>query len=369
MVLEKIILRCVLGILSKFYQLRPIDEKKISMISMTQDHLSGDLKYLYDALIQEDVHIHLVLMRYQGGWWQKFLYFLNCIQQLKAVYTSKVILITDNNYVISNYKREGVIVIQLWHASGAIKKFGNAIKREYEIKNYDYIICTSPVWKEPYAQAFHVKPEQVLPLGLPHIDELFCQDHVDTLKRSILERCPLLKGHYVVLYAPTFRGNIIDGMTSPYLDIEKIMKSLPKDVIFLYKFHPLLKNVQLPYHERVVNMNQEDLYSLLSVCDCLITDYSSVIFDASILKMKLVFFAPDITQYDQDRGFYIDYHHQTEIPLCFNEDQLITLLKQRTFDLQKIDTFRNRYFYNQDGKSLDRIVSLIKTVMKGDTYV
>lgn len=46
---------------------------------------------------------------------------LNCIKQIYVINTSKVVLITDNNYVISNFKRPGVKVIQVWHATGAIK--------------------------------------------------------------------------------------------------------------------------------------------------------------------------------------------------------------------------------------------------------
>ena len=47
---------------------------------------------------------------------------LNCIQQLFIINTSKVVIIRDNNYVVSTFKREGVNVIQVWHACGAIKK-------------------------------------------------------------------------------------------------------------------------------------------------------------------------------------------------------------------------------------------------------
>ena len=37
---------------------------------------------------------------------------LNCIQQLFVINTSKVVIIRDNNYVVSTFKREGVNVIQ-----------------------------------------------------------------------------------------------------------------------------------------------------------------------------------------------------------------------------------------------------------------
>ena len=72
--------------------------------------------------------------------WMNFLYFLNTIKQIFVINTSALGIINDNNYVISNFKRKGVTVLQVWHAAGAIKKFGKVIKREYPIANYDYVI-------------------------------------------------------------------------------------------------------------------------------------------------------------------------------------------------------------------------------------
>ncbi len=46
---------------------------------------------------------------------------------------------------------------------------------------------------------------------------------------------------------------------------------------------------------------------LLPVTDLMITDYSSVVFDYLIFKKTFVLFAPDLKEYQEKRGFYVEY--------------------------------------------------------------
>ncbi len=96
---------------------------------------------------------------------------------------------------------------------------------------------------------------------------------------------PELKDKKLCLYAPTFRGNIIDGLKIQSFDFTV------KDYVVLYKFHPLLGDIQC---NGGVNMNKEDLYTLMQVSDCLISDYSSVIFDYSLLNKPMISYIPDV---------------------------------------------------------------------------
>ena len=57
-------------------------------------------------------------------------------------------------------KPKNVKVLQIWHACGAVKKFGNQIKRQYPVQNYDYVLCNAEYWKDPYSQAFNVEKDQ-----------------------------------------------------------------------------------------------------------------------------------------------------------------------------------------------------------------
>jgi len=162
--LQKLILNIILGFLNIFVKRFKIKENQVAFVSLESKYLDSDMKLIYDVLKQDkQLNLKKVVIEYdQQGIKQNFLYMLNCIQQLFVINTSKVVIIRDNNYVVSTFKREGVNVIQVWHACGAIKKFGNALARKYPIKNYDYVIANSSYWKKPYSEAFSVKEENVL---------------------------------------------------------------------------------------------------------------------------------------------------------------------------------------------------------------
>ena len=54
------------------------------------------------------------------------------------------------------------------------------------------------------------------------------------------------------------------------------------------------------------------MYEALSFVDALITDYSSVVFEASLLKIPMLFYVFDLEQYIATRGFY--YEFETFVP-------------------------------------------------------
>lgn len=364
--LKKIVLNIILGFVNFFVKFVKIKENQVSFVSLEANHLESDLLLLYNQLKKDDyLKIKKVLIGYdKNNLIQDFFYMLNCIKQIIVINTSKIVFIRDNNYVISHFKREGVCVIQIWHACGAIKKFGNAIKREYPIQNYDYVLANSDYWKEPYSQAFHVLPENVISTGLPRVDCL-CQNHyIENTREKMLKKYPFLKGKRVILYAPTFRGNIYQGFQTVSFDALKIIRALRDDDYLIYKFHPLLKNIQLAKHDRIINMNQEDTHELFTISDVLISDFSSIIFDYSLLNKPMCFFVPDLENYLKELGCFVDYSTMPGA-ICKNEDDLISsLLQMKHYD---IESFKNRFFKYQDGHNIDRVIAFVYQILKNSS--
>ncbi len=357
--IQKIILNLILKIEILFVSFLKIKNNRVTFISLESDHLTSDLKLIYDQLDHQNIDIRLCLIHYQKHLWGQFLYFLNCIKQLYYVYTSKIILIHDNNYVVSNFKRKGVIVLQVWHACGAIKKFGNAIERQYPIANYDYVLATSTYWQQAYSEAFDVAKEHVLPIGMPRTDELFNSQEMSKQRERLYQLYPQLKNKEVIFYAPTFRGNIYKGFRAIDFDAQKIMRCLGDDYVMIYKFHPLLGNYILKGGQRIINMNHEDTHALFSICDYLISDYSSIIFDYMILEKPLLFFVPDLQEYIKDLGVFVDIY-QLKCPVCQNEDEIIESIQNMHFDSSEIIEMKNIFFDHQDGKSTQRVVQFIE---------
>lgn len=360
--LKKIVLNFILSFVNFFVSLRPIQKNTIAFVSLEANELKDDFLDIYNHLDKNNYKVKTVLIHYnKKTLWNEFLYLLNCIKQIIVINTSGIVLINDNNYVVSNFKRQGVKVIQIWHATGAIKKFGNAVKRQYPIKNYDYVIANSSYWIEPYSIAFSVKKENVKITGMPRVDHLFHENYKESVKKRFYKQYPQLKDKKILLYAPTFRGNIYKGFHAVSFDAKKIIEHCDKNTVLIYKYHPLM-NSTLPDDERIINMNHENTHDLFIVSDALISDFSSIIFDYSILNKPMYFFVPDLKQYIQRLGCFVDYKEEMPGPLCYNEEELIEALHtDKHYDIEK---FKNKFFEYQDGKNVERVISLIDQLIK-----
>lgn len=364
--LKKVILNIMLSVMNFFIMFFSIKQNRITFISLESDELESDLELIYNQLVIINKYdLRTVLINYnKKSILNNFKYMLNCYKQLYYINTSKVVIINDNNYVISKFKRDKVKVIQVWHAAGAIKKFGNELKREYLIKNYDFIIANSDYWKAPYSKAFAVKQDDVKVLGMPRIDHLFDIKYLDKTKEHLLVKYPLLLNKKVLLYAPTFRGNIYKGFKDVDFDVRYLLDNLGGEYVLIYKLHPLLRSIKLPQHPNLIDGNSEAIHDLFTVSDALISDFSSIIFDYSLLNKPMYFYAPDVDAYLSDIGCFVDYKKVMPGKICLSEKDLLTaILDNKNYD---ISSFKERFFKYNDGKNTTRVVNLIEDIIKKD---
>ena len=359
------IVYCILYFVNLLFKGLKIKENKITFISYKSNTIEGDFKLVSEKLEKENKYeIEYVLIKFEHNLIGSVKYFFNCIKQVYHINTSKVVILDYNNFVISNFKKKEVKVVQLWHATGAIKKFGNDINREYEIKNYDYVTCSSDAWKDIYSSAFSIPKENVLPVGIPKTDSLFSEKKLDRYRKNIYNKYPQIKGKKVVLYAPTFRGVLASKIRCEKVDLEYIQRELGDDYVVIHKLHPWLAHIKFDKDERIINGNNEGLRKLFSISDYLISDYSAIIFDFSILEKPMIFFTPDIEKYKLDRGFYEDYEKVMPGPVCLSEEEVVKAIKENNFSKEEIVNFKNKYFKYKDGKSTERVCELIKSLIK-----
>ncbi|MGN1276774.1 MAG: CDP-glycerol glycerophosphotransferase family protein [Floccifex sp.] len=350
--LSKLILKICLTLLNQLTFFLKQKDNRITFISLTQNELSSDFKFVNDELVKENYDIHYNLIVFEQNLKGKIGYFFNCLKQLIELKQSKLIILNDNNYVVSNFKPKNTMVLQMWHAPGAIKKFGNQIKRQYSIQNYDYVICNAPYWKSVYSQAFHVNENQVLVTGLPRMDAL-----IHKKETTFFDKYPQCINKKLFLYAPTFRGNIIDGFQRVSMDFDKI--HLKEDELILCKFHPLLKDIDIQ-NPKVINVSHEDLYDLMYVSNCLISDYSSVYFDYCLLKKPMIVFIQDYDAYKKSIGFNVNLYEEKFAAICTNEEQLNQILHS---ELSVFEEFQKKFVTYTDGFNTQRVVNEIKKMM------
>lgn len=115
----------------------------------------------------------------------------------------------------------------------------------------------------------------------------------------------------MITYAPTFRGNSEERKAFQLeLNLRKMKEELGQEYVVVIKLHPLVSvETQVPEDlaDFVLDFSGIEMNDVLIVTDILITDYSSVIYDYSILNRPIIFYAYDLEAYSLERNFYHDY--------------------------------------------------------------
>lgn len=363
--IKKMILNVLLHIINMVTHLFPIRKNRVTFVSLESNHLEQDLLQIYEE-IKDRYEIKTVLIKFhKNNLWTNFLYMLNTMKQVWYINRSSVVIINDNNYVISNFKRSGVKVIQVWHATGAVKKFGNCLPREYKIQNYDYVIANSEYWVKPFSEAFGVTESQVKVLGMPRVDKLYDETYKEKMKVQFLQKYPQCKDKKIILYAPTFRGNIYKGFSTMDLDGEALVEAMGEEYILLYKYHPLLAETKIPEHKQCINVSKESLYEVFVVSEMLISDYSSIVFDYAILGKRMLFFVPDLEEYKGNVGHFLDYQTMPG-PICRTTEAIIHGVRELEYSGEyegQVTAFQKKYFSHHDGENTKRIIELIDDVI------
>lgn len=337
---------------------------KITYISYTSDKLPQNMKLISKNIkkLNEEYEEVYLTIKYKNTIYDKLRYMIEIVKQIYHIKTSKVVIIDGNNFVISNIEKKDTKVIQIWHACGAIKKFGKDFTRKYDIENYDYIITSSTKSKTIMASAFGMKEEQVLTLGCARTDILFKKKKMDRYKEEMYTKYPQFKDKKIVLYAPTFRGEGVYEKKSLDIDIEKISKKIGDEYIVLYKHHPIIGRYKSYNGSNVYDVSEESLYKLFSISDILISDFSAIIYDFSILEKPIILFVPDLENYKKERGLYIDYEEFAPGKIAYSEDELVQVIKSGDFEVDKVKKLKNEFFDFLDGNSAKRIAKFIESI-------
>lgn len=370
-------LKIIYPFIYNFYKRKPVDEKKVLLIEVRSLSLTdsyavldrelkarGDLNISYQFLGETIVN---KIGCFKRG--------LSCVKELA---TAKAAFITDACQITSCVKLRGETkLIQIWHACGAFKKFGfstallkfgdsekRMLKYPY-YKNISYITVSSPEVVWAYEQAMNSSHfgSKVVPVGVSRTDLFFEDDFVSNAKECIYKAFPNARDKKIILYAPTFRGRVRNARTV-MVDIERFYHELGDEYVLIVKHHPYVKKPPLideAYAEFAADLSKIcDIEDLLCAADICISDYSSLVFEYSLFERPMIFFAYDIEEYNDWRGFYYDYDELAPGPVFTNDEDIIEFIKNidERFDKQRVADFREKFMSSCDGNSTRRIIEL-----------
>ena len=95
------------------------------------------------------------------------------------------------------------------------------------------------------------------------------------------------------------------------------------------------------------------------ITDLLITDYSSVVFEASLLDIPMLFYAFDLFDYISKRDFYYDFESFVPGKIVFSQRELTEAIVAGDFESEKVPPFKTKFFDHLDGRSSRRVADLI----------
>ena len=102
---------------------------------------------------------------------------------------------------------------------------------------------------------------------------------------------------------------------------------------------------------------------MMCIADLLVTDYSSVIFEYSLLNKPMVFYCYDYDEYNRD--FYLDYEKDAPGIIFRNYGDLEQYICKGEFkDVATVQDFRNRYMSACDGKSGERLARAVEELLE-----
>lgn len=243
-------------------------------------------------------------------------------------------------------KKPGQTLLQTWHAT-TIKKllfdtaepetvkknYRQKIKKYADTQNWDYFITENEAIKPHYQSCFHLKAEQLVAAGYPRVDYLLRHKNDSVYRINLRKKFGIEQGKKTVLYAPTWRDyNYGKKKNYDYLpDFEVLCSCLGEDYLLLFKEHDFLQRMQ-ETRGRFLDMNAAEVQDLLLVSDFVISDYSSIVFDAMAIDIPVLLYANDRAAYEKVRGVYEDVFADLCNWSCKNEKELSEKIKSYRID-------------------------------------
>lgn len=270
--------------------------------------------------------------------------------------TAKVVII--ESYLPDDIYPNGKI-IQLWHGTPIKRLFLDSKEphQNLNIYNYrarkynkwvhqDYLVVDSNEAKKYFESAFPSQKLDILPIGYPRVNYLLNKSQDLTLRKRIIKGLKLDTTKPVLLYAPTWKTNPTGN------DLLPISDKLLNKYNVIFKGHIESKDNHIP-EQVIIPPKSVETQDLILVADIVLTDYSSIIFDALTINKSVCLFTPHHSEYVEERGVYEDVLNSLKQVWYTDADLLINNLISGT--LPQL----NSKLINKQNDSLEQLSHLI----------
>ncbi len=338
----------------------PLRRRVLFFSIRAEGRLLENAQCVYDALdAKKTVFAHTTPIPSK---WRPLAYFL--------LLTHKVVVTDDYlPYLRELELRPRQHVFQIWHAGGGFKKMGFDVFPEPDNihAQYDDVIVTAEDCRKYFVTAFRLPIEKIHAYGLPRTDKLLDETWLRKTREAFFSRHPALHGKTLYLYCPTFREkNKKRVRFDPQLDFDRIDRELTDGEALLVHMHPTVDYsfIEKPYAHIFDLTQEEDTLTLECVSNLLVTDYSSVIVEGSVLGMPMLFYCPDFDTYE--RGFYLEYPDDLPGEMFTDGAQFVPRLRGALANrsLEREKEYRRAQTSACDGHATERVVAVIENWLR-----
>ncbi len=324
----------------------------------------NEFKYVVGLEKQHFRRIHNLLDSY--GLSDVILVKYDSIQYLRILERAKYLL-NDSTFPIRYIKREGQIYLNTWHGT-PLKMMGDdspSVNSKHRTcmdniqRNLfctDYFLAPSDYCQDKMTSAYCMKNLYkgiILRDGYPRNSVFFDE----RMRKETTERYGLT-GKRIITYMPTFRDAAEDAKSffeKLLINLRELDNCLSHDEVLFVKLHYYDQNrIQADRYKHIrLFPNDIETYEFLNIVDCLVTDFSSVLYDFSVTRKKIIRFVFDERAYSEERGLY-----EQPVPFPF---PVVTTVQELIRELRapknyKDELFLSTYCPNEGPDVSERII-------------
>lgn len=251
------------------------------------------------------------------------------------------------------FKKKNQVYLNTWHGI-ALKHIGNDCpgRKDFNFRNVNHLVVSGDYDEKVWKSAFNADPNAYLRCGMPRNEELWLA--TDEQKNKMREKLSIPADKKVILYAPTWRDSTDGGKSyeiKPPIHFDVWKRELGDDYVVLFRaHHQTTKVLGVQYDEFVREASSYPAVNdLMIASDILITDYSAIAFDYSVLCRPIFCYAYDYESYLAERGTYFEVDEKYPNKSCRTEEELLNRIKNIDYEKECANTKRFRDDFIQYG--------------------
>lgn len=230
-----------------------------------------------------------------------------------------------------------------------------------ESRRWNMMLSQNPHSSEQFSTNYAFRGE-LLETGYPRDDRLAAavvhDERIPFVMHAARRTLGIADAKRVLAYVPTWRDG---GGNVDTLDVHALAAELGEEWTIVARGHTRSSGSYLGTQSRVIDASAHpDVNDVILAADVIVTDYSSVMFDAAVARVPMAFFVPDLASYrDRERGFTFDFEATAPGPLLHDRAELVAAVQAGVPRGEAYQAWCERFVPHDDGHAAERVVDAL----------